>query len=114
MKKEFPTYPNPAFPDRTKASQDIINLLEKHGFGGYGTGGGCMAMSKEYDDGTICMITDNDADLDNLDYEIIIGFDAVDGEPIETEGTYNNSFHHSDENSIINEVYRLKANINHN
>ena len=114
MKKEFPTYPNPAFPDRTKASQEIINLLEKHGFGGYGTGGGCMAMSKEYDDGTVCMITDNDADLDNLDYEIIIGFDTEDGEPIEKEGAYNNSFHHSDDNSIINEVNRLKANINHN
>ena len=104
---------NKAFPNRTKASQDIIDLLAQHGFEGWGTGGGCMAMRKEYS-GFACIITDNDAGIDNLDEEIWLGFDNEDGDPIETEGTYNNSFHHSDDNSIINEVNRLKANINHN
>ena len=102
---------NLAFPDRTKASQDIVDLLEQHGFGGYGTGGGCMAMTKDYDDGTVCMITDNDASLDNLDDEIIIGFETEDGDPIEKDETYNNSFHHSADNSIIAEINRLRQNI---
>jgi hypothetical protein len=104
---------NPTFPDRTKESQDIINLLQQHDFIGYGTGGGCMAMTKEYDDGIICMITDNDAGIDNLNDEIWIGFETEDGEPIEREGTYNNCFHHCKREGadIITEVNKLKQNI---
>ena len=102
---------NPTFPDRTKASQDIINLLEKHSFSGYGTGGGCMAMRKEFDSGVACFVTDNDAGIDNLDVEIVIGFEDADGEPIELESTYNNGFHHSKANNILSEIYRLETNL---
>ena len=73
---------NAVFPDRTKKTQDILDLLKKHGFQVWHTGGGCMAMVKEFADGVICMITDNDAGLDNLEEEMSIGFETADGDPI--------------------------------
>ena len=73
---------NPVFPDRTRKSQKILDLLEKHGFQGWDTGGGCMSMVKDFADGTRCMVTDNDAGLDNLDSEMSIGFETEAGDPI--------------------------------
>ena len=108
MRKELAG--NKVFPNRTKASQDILDILEEHAFSGWDTGGGCMAMRKEYS-GFACIITDNDAGLDNLDEEIWIGFDDANGDPIELEGTYNNNFQHSEANDILSEIHRLESNL---
>ena len=102
---------NKAFPERTLASQNILDLLEEHAFSGWGTGGGCIAMRKDYDSGIAMIITDNDAGLDTLDEQILIGFDDENGDPIELEGTYNNNFQHSEANDILSEIYRLESNL---
>ena len=102
---------NKVFPNRTKASQDILDILEEHAFSGWHTGGGCRAMRKDFDSGVAMIITDNDAGLDNLDEQILIGFDDENGDPIELEGTYNNNFCHSEANDILSEIHRLEGNL---
>ena len=102
---------NKVFPNRTKASQDILDILEEHAFSGWHTGGGCMAMRKDFDSGVAMIITDNDAGLDNLDEQILIGFDDENGDPIELEGTFNNNFSHSEAIDILSEIHRLEGNL---
>jgi len=69
--------------DKSEAvNAQIISMLERHGFQGWGTGGGCMAMVKSFADGTRCMITDNDAGIDNLENEMCIGLETAEGDPI--------------------------------
>jgi len=53
----------------------LKNKLEKLGFTEWHTGGGCMALRKDFADGTYFLITDDDGiGFENLESKVMVGF----------------------------------------
>ena len=63
-------------------SKECVSTLKGHGFSGWDTGGGCMALRKNLADGTLLMITNLDAGLDGMQDGLCLGLEDKEGNPI--------------------------------
>ena len=66
----------------------LIDQLYAQGFELEGTGGGCEALLKMFEDGSHILITDEEGvGMDNLENKMMVGFYNKEGECIFTCGT---------------------------
>ena len=67
---------------------ELIDRLYDQGFELTGTGGGCEALLKMFDDGTHILVTDEEGvGMDNLNNRMMVGFFDKEGDCIFTCGT---------------------------
>jgi len=63
-------------------SKECVSTLKENGFSGWDTGGGCKALCKNFADGTLLMITNLDAGLDEMQDGLCLGLEDKEGNSI--------------------------------